>query len=316
MTECERIIKEGILPERFFKPETICDFYVDESRKKLWAIQIDLYLEFERVCKEHNLRYYAIGGTLLGAVRHKGFIPWDDDIDICMPRKDYDILCNQLYSEFKSPYFLQTPKTSPGYYISFAKFRNSNTTSISLPFKNAMFNQGVAIDIFPLDYSIPEEADEYSERINESIMKCSSYMKRGSEAYLNTRQLENYKKYQTDDPLSEFEKLTKLATRIEKSDYLAVAVCTVYPAKRLVWPADCFESTVMMDYENIKMSVPAGWDQVLKIGFGNYMEFPPVDKRGCWHTGYFLDLDKSYLEYQESNGGGYKQCVLDAIYRK
>ena len=62
MTECERIIKEGILPETFFKPETICDFYVDEMRKKIWAIEIDLYLELEKVCKKHNLRFYTIGG--------------------------------------------------------------------------------------------------------------------------------------------------------------------------------------------------------------------------------------------------------------
>ena len=92
MTECERIIKEGILPETFIKPETICDFYVDEMRKKIWAIEIDLYLELEKVCKKHNLRFYAIGGSILGAVRHNGFIPWDDDMDVCMPREDYEKL--------------------------------------------------------------------------------------------------------------------------------------------------------------------------------------------------------------------------------
>ena len=92
MTECERIIKEGILPESFFKPETICDFYVDEGRKKLWAILIDLLVQFDRVCRNHNLKYWVSFGGLLGIVRHNGFIPWDDDLDVCMPRADYEIL--------------------------------------------------------------------------------------------------------------------------------------------------------------------------------------------------------------------------------
>lgn len=86
MTECERIIKEGILPESFFEPETICDFYVDETRKKIWAVLLDLLIKFDKVCKKHGLKYYLAYGSLIGAVRHQGFIPWDDDIDICMNR--------------------------------------------------------------------------------------------------------------------------------------------------------------------------------------------------------------------------------------
>ena len=84
MTESERIIKEGILPETFFEPESRCEFYVDETRKKIWAIELDLYLELMRVCKKYDLTIWADGGTLLGAVRHNGFIPWDDDMDLIL----------------------------------------------------------------------------------------------------------------------------------------------------------------------------------------------------------------------------------------
>ena len=69
MTECERIIKKGILPESFFKPETICDFYVDETRKKIWAVEIDLYLTLAEVCEKHGLKLFTDGGTTLGAIR-------------------------------------------------------------------------------------------------------------------------------------------------------------------------------------------------------------------------------------------------------
>lgn len=252
MTECERILKEGFLPDKFFEPETICNFFVSEKRKKIWAVEMDLYRELERVCKKHNLRYWAIGGTLIGAVRHHGFIPWDDDIDVCMPREDYEKLCGLYSKEFSSPYFLQTPQTDPGYYFSFAKFRNSNTTAISMPFKNSLFNQGIFIDVFPLDYIDIDNAETANSEILNSIMKCSSYMKRGSEEYLNECQLENLKKYHTDTPDKEIERIHTLAQSFGKSDYLGLNTCKVYDFKRLSLPAECFCNTVYEDYHNIR----------------------------------------------------------------
>lgn len=90
MTECERIIKEGILPASFFEEETICDFLVTKERKKIWAVLLDMLIQVDRICRKHNLKYFMAFGSLLGVVRHNGFIPWDDDIDICMPRDDYE----------------------------------------------------------------------------------------------------------------------------------------------------------------------------------------------------------------------------------
>ena len=101
MTESERKIKQGILPESFFKEETICDFFVSEKRKKIWAICIDLLVSFDKVCRSYNLRYSLAFGSLLGMVRHKGFIPWDDDIDVVMPREDYEKLYSLYREEFQ-----------------------------------------------------------------------------------------------------------------------------------------------------------------------------------------------------------------------
>jgi len=78
------------LPDGFLQSEYRDGYFVDATMKRVWAVELDLLEQFQNICKRHSLKYYAIGGTLLGAVRHKGFIPWDDDIDVGMPRADYD----------------------------------------------------------------------------------------------------------------------------------------------------------------------------------------------------------------------------------
>ena len=126
MTECERIIAAGILPESFFREEVRCDYLVTEEYKKIWAVEIDLLLKLDSICRKHGLRYFLMYGSLLGAVRHGGFVPWDDDLDVIMPRDDYEKL-QSLASEFEHPYFLQNPYTDSESFFSNTRLRNSNT---------------------------------------------------------------------------------------------------------------------------------------------------------------------------------------------
>ena len=81
------------LPEGFLEEEVIDGVKVDRKTKEIWAVEMDLYFQLRRVCEKYGLKYFADGGTLLGAVRHKGFIPWDDDMDFAMKRDDYEKLC-------------------------------------------------------------------------------------------------------------------------------------------------------------------------------------------------------------------------------
>lgn len=123
---------------------------VEVLMNDLQKCELDLLKKAIEVIERHGLRYFLVGGTTLGAIRHQGFIPWDDDVDIGLPREDYDKLM-ELQDEFKGEYFLQNYKTDPKYPYNFAKLRNSNTTFVENTFQHLKMNHGVYIDIFPID---------------------------------------------------------------------------------------------------------------------------------------------------------------------
>ena len=147
------------LPANFLEEETRCDYRVSRQMKEIWAVEMDLLRQLDHVCSSLGIHYFACGGTLLGAVRHQGFIPWDDDIDVAMLREDYVKLC-QAYTQFQKPYELQYFDVTEGYFTGHAQLRNTQTTGALKMFLDAKskmsYNQGIFIDIFPLD-AIPDD---------------------------------------------------------------------------------------------------------------------------------------------------------------
>jgi len=123
----------------------------DTCIKEFRHIQIDMLKQFISICNDNQLRYYLLGGSCLGAVRHAGFIPWDDDIDVGMPREDFERFSAIAKEQLPEHLFFQTNTSDPEYINVFAKLRNSNTTYIETSAKNLNINHGVYIDIFPLD---------------------------------------------------------------------------------------------------------------------------------------------------------------------
>lgn len=294
MTECERIIEQGILPPEFFAPEVRNDFYVSEKRKKVWAICLDLLLQFDKVCRKHGLKYFIAYGTLLGAVRHKGFIPWDDDMDVIMLREDYDKLF-ALAGEFSEPYFLQTPYNSPGSFYSFIKLRNSNTAVMNKNFLFQGFNTGMAIDVFVLDKVNLEDYEQNYNRILELALENSTYM-RLTNPYL--QDTERVKNYAGGDPMKRCEEIQRIATlhRNEDTGYLAFITVPFYGSDRHLYREEYFSSSVELEFEGFKFPAPIGYDQVLTTTYGDYMTFPPVDKRGVWHHDIIFEPDVPYKE--------------------
>ena len=139
--------------ECFLEPETRCDYYIDAKMKSVWKALLDILEEIMRVCDKYNLQWTLEGGSLLGAIRHNGFIPWDDDIDVVMPREDYDKLVKVLPNELPPHLFMQTTSTDIGFHIPHVMVRDSRTTGIDIDHIKwgKKFNMGIRVDILALD---------------------------------------------------------------------------------------------------------------------------------------------------------------------
>lgn len=124
-----------------------------EVLDRLHDEMLKIYKEIARICEKNNLTYFVVGGTLLGAIVHKGYIPWDDDLDIAMPRDDYDKFINVYSKELDDRFYLHHTSTDPNYWLPFAKVRMNNTVFLEEKRKNVKAHAGIYVDIFPFDYA-------------------------------------------------------------------------------------------------------------------------------------------------------------------
>lgn len=299
MTECERIVNKGIVEESFLAEETRSDYHISTKMKKVWAVELDLLDEFGKICKDNNLQYWVGFGTLLGAVRHHGFIPWDDDLDVMMPRDDYDRLLS-LNIKLDKPYFLQTTLNDNDYYRSFAKLRNSNTTVISVN-KNNKCNNGICIDIFPID------GLDRNEIIRWMRLKYIKTRNVVAHAYMyNTNPNPKARlmhwflrlNFIPFDYKKNYEHINKIASKIKWNDTDKVG-CAVFPpfvSRHAGFNKTYFENTEYLLFENMAVPVPSEYDKLLKVIYGDYMSFPPIEKRGKWHN-FEFEPDIAYKDF-------------------
>lgn len=280
--------------------------YLSLSEEEIRGLQLkslEIAKYFKSFCEENNLLFYLCGGGCIGALRHKGFIPWDDDIDVFMPRKDYEKLY-VLWNEKADKKRFSCLKTTDTVFMGniFTTIVNNNTTVIRPHQRNLDIPQGVCMDIFPLD-GCP------SGKIRRKIQKFwaliySLYMAQivpenhGKLIYLigktllglipNKNMRYKFAKYAQKQmskyPIESCEKITEL--------------CAGPHYMQNEYPKEVFKSAIYKEFEGEMMPIPIGYDKYLKIAFGDYMTLPPKEQRIPHHDILFMDLDKSYKEYK------------------
>lgn len=299
------------LPKGFLRPEIRCGYGVSTEKKKVWAVELDLLTEFQRVANKYDLKYIANGGTMLGAVRHKGFIPWDDDIDIMMMREEYDKLCEIASIEFKHPYFFQTEYTDPGSFRCHAQLRNSETTAILTNEINGHFkyNQGIFIDIFPLD-AVPDNEIEWQKESNKAqkLYERMYHLSNISSLYMPNKTLPHYRIKQIlhciGNPIftllarSYFKKYEKECKKYNKNNTNKISIYSWgYKYTKFHRDRVDHEETILMDFEFLKIPVCKNYDHALSQVFGNWHEYVIG---GSIHDSIFFDTEKPYTFYLDN----------------
>lgn len=276
-----------------------------ELQQKLF----DILKEVVRVCDENNIAYYLFAGSCLGAIRHKGFIPWDDDIDIAMPRKDYDKFI-KLQDKFPKNMFIQTYHSDKHFYYNYCRVRNSDTTFIQKHFVNHDINAGCWVDVFPLDGAYkkaPKNLKIFAPNV--MLYWFHSWLMYPNSLHTRIRKESTFLDIVQNFvaglffPLNCFNWMNHLMDKIiQRKSYDKCEIignyCGLNPKKEAM-PKKFFGEPVYGEFEGLKVKLPSDWDGYLKHYYGDYMTPPPVEKQIPHHYNFGVDLTMGFEEYRK-----------------
>lgn len=283
--------------------EKIAGYKVSDKMKKIWNVELQMLDQIDSICSKHGLKYFIIRGTLLGAVRHKGFIPWDDDLDIGMLRKDYDAFLQIANREIKEPFVIQNMWTEEDcFFGGYSRLRNSSTTGIQAREIGHRSNQGIWVDIMPFDCCV---TDERKQELKEKKIKKAYellYARVYGKDVRSFAQLPPWK-WKCIRLLARMRTCQSLCRQLDKAmrmyteeDTADIAVFSGYGNFQILRKAD-FENTVILDFAGRKVPAPAGYENYLFTTMGrDYMKYPPEEERKPKHKGIF-DPERPYTEY-------------------
>ncbi len=257
------------------------------SLQEIKQVELDILKVFHSFCVENNIRYFISHGTLLGAIRYKGFIPWDDDLDVLVPREDYDRLLTLFQDNER--YQLIAYEKNPDYCFPYAKLCDMTTRKVEGGYSNGM-ELGLDIDVFPLD-----NWDDDLEKAKQEVKRQQRNM-----FWLG---LAKRQKPDSRHPLKRFvkgivmagcklrgakhylEKIIRGANKPEQkgSRYMGGKAWNVY-GERDILPAEVFAEAIELEFEGEKFFAPVGYDTFLSSLYGDYLPEPPVEKRKTHHS--------------------------------
>ncbi len=262
---------------------------------------LQMFRWLHEFCAERGLRYYMLGGTMLGAVRHKGFIPWDDDIDVGMPRSDYEKLEQFLREETNERYRLETPRTEAAdYFYPFSKLYDTQTTLIENT--RVKIKRGIYLDIFPLD-GIGNSERESKRNDRPVLWKHNLLLTRVTGIRAGRSKLKNAAvraaRLIPGSILDNKKLLLELEQDCRKYDFdTCLWVGNLVGAWRFreVMPREYFGEPTLYDFEGQMMYGPQMAEEYLTRLYGDWRKLPPAEKRVTHHDFIALDLNHSYLD--------------------
>ena len=273
---------------------------------QIWDVELDLLEKLKEICKKYHLHYCASSGTLLGAARHKGFIPWDDDIDVFLPWSDYKVLLEKAPKECEYPYFFQSFMTEPGSEASASRLRRSDTTGYTEWERDNMgpdYNKGIFIDLFPL-FNVPDQDTERAIQ-KESIMffwKCM----RGYNAYEQNRRnrvnplyldyLPYYLSVQESMSIQEIQwAYLNACGMVTGSTGEVGATSSRVHQPNLMWNSIWFDHFIELPFEKTTIMCPAEYELVLEKQYGDWRT--PI-QGGARHEMVAIDPTIPWKDYQ------------------
>ncbi|OPZ32555.1 MAG: LicD family protein [Tenericutes bacterium ADurb.BinA124] len=265
----------------------------------LQKVILDIYKEIKKICDANNIRYFAIGGTSIGAERHKGFIPWDDDLDIAIPNTDYQKFVDCCKTSLPDYLRIFDYHESEHCLIYWNKIHNSNTTFLEKnTYKYKDYHYGVFVDVMPM-YGVPDDIEEYNRKIKMFRI-------------LNTLRQNSFEQLSAKKKLAKAF-ATPLLILFPRSYW--VRKMDIYQAKydfdkskkvgytwhtlndKLVFEREWFNDFIDLPFEDTTMRCCRGNKEMLKRQFGDYLKLPPVEEQVSDHYVKVVDLENSFMKY-------------------
>ncbi len=267
--------------------------------KIIQQIELEIFKRFQTICTKNNIPYIALGGTMLGAVRHKGFIPWDDDIDVGLTRHNYQnfiSVCANISKE--DHYFLQTPESDENYALSYSKLMDQNTY---IEERNNVNNakKGVFLDIFPLD-KIPKSEAKQKKQIQD-VKRLSNRL------FLKLRYnfIENPIRRFYPSLTPEQEQSAKdlkvqresLMTQYDQDESLDTYknLASQYSYESEIFTEEQLNNIIEVPFEDTSIAISKNYDTILKTMYGSYMDLPPENQRNAKHISRLIFKNQEYF---------------------
>ncbi|MBQ1311675.1 MAG: LicD family protein [Blautia sp.] len=277
----------------------------EQIRQDTRKVMLNLLIRLDEVCHKNNLHYYLAVGTCLGAVRHKGFIPWDDDIDVLMPIQDIKKLIG-LQDQFGERYFIQCKETDPEYRATAMRLRDSETTYFQSNEAGQKNNKGIYVDIYPF-YEVPKNpVQRRLDILRSHVFRMLVYRRpvesQGKLKYLISKVvLAMYPGEKADRKIKKIEDHLISVRGDEVRTYFGG---DIWFLSAITYKKEWFGEPTKLEFEGMFFDGPHDPDQYLTKRYGDYMTLPPVEKRVTHHENLIIDPYRSYREYEEVDQNG------------